>query len=1612
MKVDTICTYILVYLLTCVRFNVLVKVNAVASQPAETSSDSHSTSLPEKEGIVLNINTDTKSNKKLEYKEVGQYVTYNPKENKVFNLVKDDNIQLWKATDPSEYCEKVEVDLMNNDAKAVTVCLGNDENKVFMKTGKNKIWNEFDISKVTRSAININYLHETYFYTNELQAHTRTFTAKKGFGFKGAHEFIKEKKVTIWTTNNKSEYAYKIVNEGGNKVIIHIGKGTSASTKVFNKVTEGSWTEEISEVEAESTLPTPQDGVTNTHPKVKLLKADPYNSSKILELDEEEYMWTSNANVAIYQIEESVNCVKLMIDDAILWVYDSKFHGGIYPRSLEYHAVTGTIILRFEYHYIIYENTDDGWISTESGSLEVKFYVADPDDPNNTVELPRKNITREDMGYITQFHIDIDVKCVKITYGPFLLWQHDSNKLRGKYPRIVYFNDTTESFVLEFENLDIKYTKNDQGGWDYTETDTSKTKRAIVQRVELDIQNTESTNTYHCIVEEGFAKFMPKHGNRFTLVKGKTSIFSKAHTLIWESKGPTDLATMVVRDGAGTWKPMNNVTIFFGKNHKHFTKSENKFDIDSDIRLYDNEPYEESNELSDTQYTEDHSDDIFRYKFNDDTKCTEVKSVHRSIEDIESTEVEDEEVLVWQHDKSKHGDQYPKDLKYYWPDKMSINFEHAFIVHSKNEEAKWDEGHLFDFKLYVKDTNNLKELDATAYELTQDNQEFLFTFKDEVKLEEVKHKGKELWKHDSDKHGDKYPKLLKYATDKLALSFDDTFVVYTKNVDGKLANGILFEFKLYVKDSHNELKEMGVTAYDLINQDNEHVFKFKDEHKCEMVKHMGYEVWKQDHSKNYSKYPQSVYYNKTTGTFVLRFDGLDKTFAKNDQGKWECTETETTDGGAKFTLPTSQDNVTTTQPKVKLLKVNPSDPDSFMELDANEYKSTTRGSVVLYKISSGVNCVQLIFDDVLLWVYDPSQYGGRYPRSVYHNTVTESLLLRFRGLHITFEKNEQGQWLFTESGPLAVKFHVVDPDNPNNTFELSNSHYTVTESGDITTFNIADNVDTIALTYGSVLLWQHDSNKHSGKYPKLLYFIKSTDTLLLRFEGLDIAYAKNIEGVWEYTETDTSDSEATTTQPESDGTSEPGEGASTTPPPESSGESFLATPSAQTGSSTTQPRVRLLKHNPSNPDSLIELGANDFSFSTSGSVVLYKISSGVNCVQLIFDDVLLWVYDPSQYGGRYPRSVYHNTVTESLLLRFRGLHITFEKNEQGQWLFTESGPLAVKFHVVDPDNPNNTFELSNSHYTVTESGDITTFNIADNVDTIALTYGSVLLWQHDSNKHSGKYPKLLYFIKSTDTLLLRFEGLDIAYAKNIEGVWEYTETDTSGIVSDTVSESGYSSISEDERSFTIGESYGIQSVEGVPRRLSHLRSSSAQVKLLKVNPSDPSGRMELSANEYKSITRGNVTLYQILKSVKCVQLIVDDVLLWEHDSNQRFGKYPRLLYHDTITDGLVLRFEGIDIAFEKTAEGQWIFTESGPLAVKFHLADNKDPNSTVELDSTQFTVDDNRDITTFNIADHVNPIALTYGQVLLWQHDLEQHGDVYPNSSYYNKNTDTLVVKF
>ncbi|UKJ89298.1 hypothetical protein MACJ_002546 [Theileria orientalis] len=1357
-----------------------------------------------KTGIDININVDIESTDKFDYEKDGQHITYTPKGNYAFKLVKEDHTELWNAIDHTNYSQRIDVDVMNKDAIAVTIYMPGNKTKVFMKSCKNEHWAEIGKSQLDDESFNIDYPYETYFYTNNLRGNIRTFISKTGFTFKDAIEVIDNNRVEIWKTSNKNEYAYKIevdlMNNDSKAVTVYMARN---KTKVFRKD----------------------------------CKNDP---------------WT----------EINISEIKPMLvditDDKETYFYSNKFDNDVR---------TFTAKKGFAFNFV-----NDG-----TGTNKIEIWKTD-----------------KESEYANKIVVDL-------------------------------MHTDTKAVTIHLPENNTKVFKKQGKNHPWDEIDTSK-----LNPEPLNIDYSHETHSYKNELKSRIRTFTPKTGFAFNCVN---EYVNDKKVEIWKTDNESGYANKIEVDlinndtkAVTIYLPEDKTKVFW-----KYRKNDRWIDLDTtevipkSINInYLQECYIYKNELKNNVRT-------FTAKKGFIFKGT-----------IEF--VDDNKVEVWKPTKeSEYSNKIEVDLMN--KDAKAVTFylpENKTKVFKK--DAMNDDWTEIDITIINPMSVNIStDYETYFYSTTLQGSTKIFEPRNGFAFKAVNEyigiRKVEIWTSKQNEYAKK--------------------VEYARRTSGKLDVTIHMdnnEKLLFVKESEFKgWKEIDITVinpktvnikypyksyfYDIKLHNGVRTFEARDGFVFNVVsEYIGnkrVEIWSTTKENEYAKKVVTKGDNKLIIYIGESTSAYKKVFTKEADGKWR-------DG---ITAATTVPPLLASSPKsrVKLLKVNPSDAADLVEIDANEYTSTATGSIVTYKIARGVNCVQLLFDDVLLWAHDSTHHGGIYPRSVYH-TSTDVLILRFTGLDMTFENTTDG-WIFTESGPLAVKFHVVDPKDNNNAVELASDQFTVTEIGDITTFNINTGVDPIALTYGPGLLWQHDPNQRGGKHPKSLDYNKSTDTLVLKFDGLDMSFAKNADGEWEYTETATSRSKR------------------------ASSPTLLA--------SSPKSRVKLLKVNPSDAADLVEIDANEYTSTATGNVVTYKIARNVNCVQLLFDDVLLWAHDSTHHGGICPESIYHDTNTDVLVLRFQGLDLTFENTNEG-WIFTESGPLAVKFHVVDPNDSNNTVELANNQFTSTTSGDVTTFTIADGVDCIALTYGPDLLWQHDPNERGGIYPKSLDYNKSTDTLVLKFDGLDMTFAKNANGAWEYTETQTSG--------------------------------SGAATTPPISASTQSRVKLLKANLSDPSSPLELDANEYTSTATGSVVTYKIARGVNCVQLLFDDVLLWAHDSTHHGGIYPRSVYH-TSTDVLILRFTGLAMTFENTTDG-WIFTESGPLAVKFHVVDPKDNNNAVELASDQFTVTEIGDITTFNINTGVDPIALTYGPGLLWQHDPNQRGGKHPKSLDYNKSTDTLVLKF
>nr|PVC50905.1 hypothetical protein MACL_00001924 [Theileria orientalis] len=184
-----------------------------ASPTSGTDGSPKAGETPKKSGVELCIKKNKEATDQFDYKKDNNVVTYTAKEDYGFKLVKQENIEIWKAKDESEYASKVVLDGKGQKKKTVTIHMPYDTKKVFKRENKGKPWiednNLVDLDIKNRTSTDYYVLKTTY--------DTLGMSSVNVYSAKGTYLFnsVKHGSDVIW----KAE-----ANICSNKVIVHDSK--------------------------------------------------------------------------------------------------------------------------------------------------------------------------------------------------------------------------------------------------------------------------------------------------------------------------------------------------------------------------------------------------------------------------------------------------------------------------------------------------------------------------------------------------------------------------------------------------------------------------------------------------------------------------------------------------------------------------------------------------------------------------------------------------------------------------------------------------------------------------------------------------------------------------------------------------------------------------------------------------------------------------------------------------------------------------------------------------------------------------------------------------------------------------------------------------------------------------------------------------------------------------------------------------------------------------------------------------------------------------------------------------------------------------------------------
>ncbi|UKJ89246.1 hypothetical protein MACJ_002494 [Theileria orientalis] len=372
----------------------------------------------------------------------GSFITLTTKKGFAFNgaheYIYGNKIEIWKTDKESEYSNKIEVDLIDNYSKAVTICLAGNKTRVFKKDGENEPWFEIDITRVNFKPVNIDFPYESYFYKNELDNNVRTFTVKKGFGFNGSNEYFYGTKVEIWKADNANEYA--------NKIEVDLTKNDSKAVTVYiegNKTKYFKCQISTDSCRCNCSQSTETEGGLSVSTSGASQSEDSTPVSTPTTLDASETGHTDNSETKTQTTT---------------------------PDSSDSGELTGT-------GPSVKEGSSSGSGSDPDPTKiaedlltklksEIKLFKVDSNDPSKTVELANTEYTSKKGFYQDEVHFVLkeDVKCTLVKCNDKDVWKHDSSKFKGAHPTVISYVNKSK-VVVYFGTKYILYEKDSSENW-------------------------------------------------------------------------------------------------------------------------------------------------------------------------------------------------------------------------------------------------------------------------------------------------------------------------------------------------------------------------------------------------------------------------------------------------------------------------------------------------------------------------------------------------------------------------------------------------------------------------------------------------------------------------------------------------------------------------------------------------------------------------------------------------------------------------------------------------------------------------------------------------------------------------------------------------------------------------------------------------------------------------------------------------------------------------------------------------------------------------------------------------------------------------------------------
>uniref|UniRef100_A0A3B0MTQ6 SfiI-subtelomeric related protein family member, putative n=1 Tax=Theileria annulata TaxID=5874 RepID=A0A3B0MTQ6_THEAN len=396
-----------------------------------------------------------------------------------------------------------------------------------------------------------------------------------------------------------------------------------------------------------------------------------------------------------------------------------------------------------------------------------------------------------------------------------------------------------------------------------------------------------------------------------------------------------------------------------------------------------------------------------------------------------------------------------------------------------------------------------------------------------------------------------------------------------------------------------------------------------------------------------------------------------------------------------------------------------------------------------------------------------------------------------------------------------------------------------------------------------------------------------------------------------------------------------------------------------------------------------------YTKNVDGNVITFKFNQGSKCVSVKYGGEELWSYNNNDHEEHYPDTIVVNTNQNFLTLESSNVYRYIFSHYDGKFtcIFAYKSSLSQpiekeklklsKFGELGLMEPAETTD-----YEVKESD--TTYKFKPDSKCTCIKYNDTDVWKHNNNDHRDKFPTSVLFNNLNRNYLV------VESSRSYRNIFQFQNSQFKLL--------------------------------GANEKLNHDHNSTgvfdpAKLKFYSQDPSDTSQLVELDFTKY-SLQLPTLITHKIKDSVKCAEVIYDDLLVWKYDENEHSYEFPTAVvlnraknyifvesshyyryvysYYNRRWKELPFGFKASNISFDK---------------FKLFATDTSDPNKLVELDNSKYERVYSSNVVTINFTSDSKCTHIMYDNKDVWQYNYDEHKDKFPTSLVLNKKKKFFIVE-